>query len=140
MIALILAILTASLWGLGYFLEKIAVNHLNPIYIQVISGSLNFLMLPFYYWYLSKYQLLSDYSYKGIITGTIACLIIILGSITFIVSIKEATNLGLITLISACYPIMTVVLSYLFLNEPMNMSKIFACFLFVIAAILFGIS
>jgi bacterial/archaeal transporter family protein len=124
---LVYALMTVFLWGLWGFFSKLATRSLNTPDILLASAFGQFLFLAFYLVPISKTL---NFRWMNIDIGfaILAGFSMMAGILLF----YRALTVGDVTpivLITACYPLVTLFLAFILLNESISFIKILGAFL-----------
>lgn len=122
-------------WGLSSFLNKMALQHNDPIIVQLTSACVSFCAIPLYY-YISIYKN-AQYTKFGIAWSITASCISIIAGITFLHLLKRFPA-GITTIYIASYPFITLILSCLFLRETFSLYKAAGMVMMVLGLFLLG--
>jgi len=124
---LVYTLMTVFLWGLWGFFSKLATRSLNTPDILLASAFGQFLFLAFYLVPISKTL---HYRWMNIDFGfaILAGFSMMAGILLFYraLSVGDVTPIVLIT---ACYPLVTLFLAFMLLNESISFIKILGAFL-----------
>ncbi len=118
------------LWGLWSFFPKLASKYLNPksILFFEISGAASF----------SIYILLNSglsFHIKGFIFSFLTGIFGACGALFFLKALSEGP-VSLVTIITSLYPVITVILAYIFLGESLSLRQILGIILAISGIIL----
>ena len=116
------ALLTASLWGLWGFFGKMASRTLLSHNLLLISSLGSLISLLGYVLFFSKHFQFT-WSNRDYLYGFLSGVTLILGIFVFYLALShgEATSVVIIT---GTYPVITLVLAYFFLKEPLSFQKL----------------
>jgi drug/metabolite transporter (DMT)-like permease len=131
--------LCVLLWGVSTFLNRISVERLPPYLMQVIVGLVFVLYMPIAF----RLQGINPLDYKWPISSValtvVATFISIIANLLFYSTLKGSSHTGASTMIISLYPIVTLVLSYFFLNEQFTPLKITGVIAMIGGAILLSL-
>ncbi len=128
------------LWGTSTFLNRLSVERMSPFLMQMVAAVVFVIYVPIclkitnignpltYKW--------SAYSVGLTITATI---ISILANIFLYQSLKGSQTTGSSTMLISLYPVVTLLLSALFLHEQFTTTKIIGVAAMVVGAILLSL-
>lgn len=108
-------------WGIGSFVYKSANTALHPIMGLTITLILYVILLPLL-WIFIKFD--TEVTVAGIVYTLIGAAFMCIGTLGFSFALRNGGPAGQITAICACYPIITVILSCIFLGEEFNIKKL----------------
>lgn len=133
----IVALLVFISWGLGSFIAKLATNRIGErtVFFDIL-GYTSIILIYSLLSFKAKVLLLEDK--LGILLGILAGLIGAFGLIGFyfLLTRKEAS---IVIPLTALYPALTVILSFIFLKESLNLIKIIGVLLALFAVYLLSI-
>lgn len=129
--------LCVVLWGFSTFLNRISVENLPPYMMQVVVGFVFVAYMPLAF----RLQGVSnplDYKWnlQSVFLTIGATAISIVANVLLYMNLKGNNNTGTSTMIVSLYPIVTLALSYLFLNEQFTATKIAGVIIMVGGAVL----
>ena len=119
---LLYSLMTICMWGAWGFLEKLASRSVNPRNVLLLASIGGILVFPIFLAIFHKHFKFTwhnvDYYYAVI--GGIAG---VLGGLFFYwaISVGEKSRVATVT---AMYPIVIVILAWLFLKEPLTIQKV----------------
>jgi len=121
----ILIILCVLLWGISSFLNRLSVERMPPLLMQVIVGSVFLFYIPVA---LRLTGINNPLNYKwsaySVTLTAIATLCSITANILLYTSIKGNEHSGSSTMMVSLYPIVTLILSVFILHEDFTIMKI----------------
>lgn len=123
------------LYGLSTFLRKLSLDRIHPYQLQVISAYVYVLAAPIWMWLLHDNNI-KGYDIKGSIYGVACIMVYTAAAVIFGFAIKQSDNVGVGTALVSLSPIVTISLSYLFLNETLSITKIIAFVFAILSAII----
>ena len=121
-------------WGLWGFLPKITVKYIDPksaVIYEVLGG----VLLAFIVAFFSKFQIASNP--MGILFAVIVGIIGFLGSLFFLYAVSSGPITIVVTL-SALYPVLSIVLAMIFLNETITVKQGVGIIFALVAVVLVG--
>lgn len=134
-----LVILTIILFGVSVFLRKLTVDRMHPYQLQILAAIVYSLCIPLWVFLTHKENIVWSYDFNAWILAS-ACLITnIAGAIFFGNLLKSSNNTGGLTVLISINPIITFMLSMIFLGESLTSKKIVACIFALIGLILFNL-
>lgn len=135
-----LTFLVAFLWGVNSFLNRLSVERMPPILMQVIIGLTYMLFIPIGL-RLSGINnpLTYKWSYYSIGLTGLAAILSICAEILLYNTLKGSKNFGASVMIVSMYPAVTLILSFIFLDEQLNKYKIFGIIMMLLGSCLITI-
>ena len=134
----------AIIFGVTPILEKHILSFIRTDSYIILNGFLVFLLSIFYYFFLYKHNIFDEIiilnKNRDVVALMIltACLVYLLGNFLFFHTIsKHKTHL--VTALIATYPIITLLIAYLFLNEEVTFYHSLGVFFIVGGVILLNI-
>lgn len=135
----ILIILCILMWGLSTFLNRLSVEHISPILLQSIVGITYMFFIPIAFKLANVGNPITyKWSYFSIGLTATATVCSILANIMLYMTLKGSNSTGASTMLISLYPIVTLFLSAIFLNEHFSPAKIVGVIIMVAGAILLG--
>lgn len=107
-------------WGIGSFFYKGANTQIHPIMVSSIATCVYVLATPIYFLFVKFDHSINASGLTYTILGSI-CMCI--GSMAYFYALRDGAA-GQVTAITALYPGLTLLLSYLFLAENLSPKKI----------------
>lgn len=107
-------------WGMGSVFYKVANTHVKPIQVAVISTCVYVVTTSIYY-LSSKTNL--TWNSPGIIYSVMGAVAMGIGSLAYFYLLQKG-QAGEITVLTALYPAVTLILSCVFLHEGINLKKV----------------
>ena len=123
------ALIAFFAWGLWAFLPKIAVNYINPksvILYEIIGALLVGLIVLF------SLGFKVETHPKGIVLAAITGALGFTGSLAYVYALSRGP-VAVVSMFTALYPIATVLLAYLFLQEMLTLKQAVGVVLALIA-------
>ena len=125
-------LLTIFFWGLWAFLPKLAIRSIGPLSILVYEYIGGFVVAGATLVYLG-FKL--DVEPRGIALSAVSGLFAFLGVLTYLWAIR-AGPVSLTAAATALYPLLTITLAVVLLNEPMSARQIAGAVLAITAIVL----
>lgn len=128
------AISIPIVWGFYGFLPKLAVRYINPfsaIIFQVIGYLVFGIIILIYIDFRPEIQ------FNGLVISFFAGIFGIAGAFLYLIAVSKG-KVSVIVFISALYPVVTIVLSYILLKEPITVKEGLGMVFALIAIILFS--
>ena len=129
------AILTLIFFGLWGFFPKITTRYIEPksaLVYEVAGGALVGLSVPV--WLSFKPQVHPVGTFLGVITGIFG----FVGALFFLYAVSRG-NASIVVTLSALYPLVVILLSRIFLDEPITLKQGIGIALALISMVLFAI-
>ena len=121
----ILILLCVLLWGVSAFLNRLAVEKMPPLLMQVIVGSVFFFYIPVALKLTGVHNPLQyKWSTYSIVLTVIATLFSIIANVLLYSSLKGSNTSGASQMMICLYPIVTFILSIFILHEQFSIWKI----------------
>ena len=129
---ILLLIVTALLWGTTPIIEKIGLAKVDPLIGVTIRSAIVTVGLFILTFLLGKGKALMEVDGKGfLIFGTSGVMAGLLGMWTYYTALKIGPTSKIVP-ISACYPLITAILSVLILKEGLTLLRVIGTTLIVI--------
>lgn len=131
-----LFLVTTFCYGLASFLNRSVADKIHPYYMQMVIASTSITLVPLYLYLAkgSKSNINCDaYSIVVVVAATI---ISIIGSLIMFYATAKVSHSGSLGMIISIYPVISLILSVIFLHETINTQKIIAICLMIIGTIL----
>jgi transporter family protein len=129
---ILLIIITIICWGTGSLFYKLANNLIHPIMVAVFVTLLYMGLLPIGI-YLFKVPL--SINQNGIMYSLLGGLGMCIGTLTYFFALREGSA-GNVTMLIMGYPVITLLLSCVFLKEELSFNKIIGC-VFAVCSVIF---
>ena len=121
----LLIFICVLLWGISSFLNRLSVERMPPLLMQVIVGSVFLFYIPVA---LKLTGVNNPLNYKwsvySVVLTVFATLCSITANVLLYTSIKGSNTSGSSTMMVALYPIVTFILSIFILHEQFSIMKI----------------
>lgn len=119
MSALYLIIISIIGWGVGSIFYKLANNTIHPVMVSAITTATYLIITPiaFYFFNFNK-----TVTAGGVLYIAFGAFLMGTGSLAYYFALSKG-NAGEITTITALYPVLTLIISCLFLGEEMTVRK-----------------
>ncbi len=131
---LVLALSASLIWGLWGFLGKIASKTIESQNLLIISSLGSAIALPITLLLFHKYfnfPINSSPHYVALVSGFLGGI----GALFFFLAISKG-DASKVVVITAMYPVVTILLSFIFLKEPMSLEKVLGIGLAIAAVII----
>lgn len=120
-------LITIIAWGIGGIFTKLASNEMNPVMMSIITTTIYMVALPII---ISTFKVNLAVNFIGFVYAIISSICLGAGSLSYMFALQKGSA-GEITAVSATYPVITMLLSFVFLSEEMTLKKIIGCLLAV---------
>ena len=130
----LLAVTASLLWGFWGFLGKIASKSLDSQNLLIISSLGSAMAVPITLLLFYKYfnfPVSSSPHYIALASGFLGGI----GALFFFLAISKG-NASKVVVITAMYPVVTIILSFIFLKESLDIQKILGLSLALVAVII----
>lgn len=135
-----LIVLCIVLWGVSTFLNRLSVERMPPLLMQVIVGSVFFFYIPVA---LRLTGVNNPLHYKwstySVVLTVIATMCSIAANILLYTGLKGNDHTGTSTMMIALYPIVTLILSVVLLDEHFTTMKIAGVFVMIAGALMLNV-
>lgn len=135
---LTLLALTIILFGTSIFFRKLAVDRIHPYQLQIVAGAVYALEIPIWL-YLIKQNNIVGYDTLGVVFGVLCLITYVVAAVLLGTLLKGSNNTGMIATMVAMNPLITSMLSVMFLGEQFGPKKIAATIVMMIGFILFNV-
>lgn len=124
------------LYGISTFFKKIALNKIHPFQFEIIVAVIYAIALPIWIYTLYDNKSNESYDLKSVSLSVVCIVVGMVATILFNFLLKESRSPGTVTALVSLSPIVTLFLSYMFLQEKLTIFKILAFILALVSAIL----
>jgi transporter family protein len=107
-------------WGVGTFLYKFANKEIHPIMVSSIALCLYIVLIPFLWIFVKFDHALTPSGAAYTIAGS---LFMCIGTLGFSYALRNGGSVGQVSVMTSMYPALTLLLSMIFLGEPMTIKK-----------------
>jgi drug/metabolite transporter (DMT)-like permease len=132
-----LILLCVVMWGIGTFLNRLSVEHMSPFLMQVVAGLVFLLYIPYA---LRASGVGNPFTYSWSISSVIytilATCISIAANICLYTTLKGNNHTGANTMLISLYPVITLLLSVMFLGEHLGWLKILGVVAMIVGSVL----
>ncbi len=130
----VFAVLALLLWGLWGFFPKLATNYIRPesVLVYEVVGSVAIGLLALY---LVGFR--PETQVNGVVYGVLTGVFLTLGSLFFLFAISKGKASVVVTM-TALYPVVTILLAFLILREPITLRQGLGILLALVAMWLFS--
>jgi len=121
--------LTIVFSGISVFFRKLAVDKIHPYQIQVLAGLLYGALIPAWVFFMTKSSINFNFNILGNLYGVLCLLSYVLSAVILGLLLKTSASVGTISILVSINPLITLLFSYFFLGEEINLKKIIATIL-----------
>jgi drug/metabolite transporter (DMT)-like permease len=121
--------LTIVFSGISVFFRKLAVDRIHPYQIQVLAGLLYGALIPIWMFFMTKSSINFNFNILGNLYGVLCLLSYVLSAVILGLLLKTTASVGTISILVSINPLITLLFSYFFLGEEINLKKIIATIL-----------
>ncbi len=137
--AIVLATATAA-FGLAAVLRKLAIDRMQPLRYQALSGIVYAITVPMFTMLATKYEKTQEsVDPIGVQWMILATVVGLFGNLLFGYALRSSDNVGITTALSSTSPIVTLMLGFLFLNERPTFYAGLGCALVVLGVIVISL-
>jgi len=139
---IVLVIFCILLYGSATFFKRLGLSSLHPYQFLMIAGLCYFLFTPLWYWLIinpSSQMTQIIYPAEGIFFVIIYALFSVAAGLILAFLLRTTTNPGILIVMVNLSSLITLLLSYLFLNEHLSPIKMLAVVLAIISFILMNL-
>jgi uncharacterized membrane protein len=130
-----LVVATILAFGFSAFFRKLAVDRIHPYHMQIIAAIVYSSMIPVWY-NLAPKQF--EFNWSGIGFAVLCTGIHILGAVMFGLLLKSDNATGVFSVMISASPVVTIILSMLFLHEKFEIRHVVATLLTLSGLALFN--
>lgn len=136
----IVIVLCIILWGVSTFLNRLSVERLPPLLMQVVVGFVFICYIPLA---LRLSGISNPLTYKwsaySVALTVFATILSMSANILLYSSLKGSEHTGTSTMMASLYPVVTLFLSAIILNEQFTAFKIVGIIMMVVGAFFLGV-
>lgn len=114
-------------WTVWSFAAKMAASYIHPMWLQTINYIIGFLCIPIFL-SIIKRDTVSQFDSAGVWWAIVASVFGLVAYASFTFALRIG-NVGTTTILCSTYPIMTLILSALFLGETITLPKLAGMFM-----------
>jgi len=126
---------TILAFGFSAFFRKLAVDRMHPYHMQIISGIIYASMIPVWYNVAPKQF---EFSTTGVAFAVLCIGINIIGAVMFGLLLKSENAAGVLSVMISASPVVTILLSMMFLQEKFEVRHLIATLLTLSGLALFN--
>ena len=108
-------------WGGGSVFYKLANNNVAPLMVTAIVTSVYVLLTPLTFLFI-KFD--HTINFAGVMYSILGAACMCVGSLGYFYALKAGGAAGETTLMTSMYPVLTLILSSIFLHESLSITKI----------------
>jgi transporter family protein len=105
-----------------------ATDHMHPLWLQAINSAIGLMCIPFFFAILKRNNAVSSIDSTGLLWAVITSITGLIAYAAFTFALRSG-NVGTTTILCSTYPILTLVLSALFLGEAITLPKLAGMFM-----------
>lgn len=129
----LLLIICVIFWGFSSFLDKLSLKYFSPIQLKFLSSIFATLFLTIIYIIFNSNKII--FNKIGIIYTILSVVLGIIGGLCLFLVLKNTNNLGSTIFMINTYPIITIILSFIFLNESISLMKFFGIIFIILGGV-----
>jgi transporter family protein len=124
-------------WGVWSYLQKLAVQRLHPLHMQMVSCSFAIILLVLYS-SIALTKVSQPFSMSGMWIALLAAAFSAIASISFLFAIRQG-NVGAISVLTSTSPLITLFLAVVFLGERLTLLKMSGVFLTIAGIVILAL-
>jgi transporter family protein len=128
-------LLCSIIWGFTTFLNKISVDKMSPLLMQIIVGICYIIFIPIAV-RLSGGISNIKWSTQSVLITVFCTILSIFANTALYFSLKGNNHAGRSSMIISLYPVITLLLSVIFLKECITLTKLIGIILMIMGAII----
>lgn len=136
MLNFILIIISIICWGAGSFFYKLANDNLHPILVSSLVSALYIVLIPLG---ILVFKVPLNFNFSGTLFGLLGGLATCIASLSFFFILRNGGEVGTATAVTSLFPAVTLILSVIFLKEPLSWYKIVGCALALVSIYLLSL-
>lgn len=117
------------IFGVTTFLNRLSLEKMSPFMIQIVVGFSYVLYLPFALYYFGINNI--KWCYSGLLLTFIASFLSIFATLLLNYSLQNNQNSGSQTMMISLFPVVSLFLSIIFLDEKLTYNKIIGVILMI---------
>lgn len=121
-----LLLLSIIAFGLSSFFRKLSVDRIHPYQLQIVAGLVYAIEIPLWCWLISNNDNIPRYNKTGVLFGVLCIITHVVAAVLFGLLLKKFNSTGALSVLVSINPIITSLLSFIFLNEEFTIKKIIA--------------
>lgn len=119
----LLIFLCVLVWGCSTFLNRLSVERMSPVIMQMVTGVVFILCIPIFIRMSGGWSAIKWSGYSIALTAC-ATILSISANILLYTSLRGSQTTGASAMIISLYPVVTLLLSVVFLHEQFSLLKI----------------
>lgn len=127
---------TILAFGFSAFFRKLAVDRIHPYNMQILSAFVYLSFIPLWHHLAPRSD--NSYNLTGVLFTLITILLHISGSVAFGLLLKSSNSTGALAVMVSVSPVITSLLSIMFLDEEFELKHFFAAILTLSGLALFN--
>lgn len=136
---IIAAFIAAMLWGIAPVVYRKLVHQVSYGFILIVSSIVYMLCVTVYVFLFNRHEVMNDFANHPDKIPVLACtafFALFIANMFYIYSIRKTHNINIVTIISALYPIVTLILASILLKENLSIVGLFGFGLIVLGMII----
>ena len=129
---------TVVAFGVAGFMRKLAIDRMHPYQMQVVAGIVYAGVIPMWLWVIGREPLVGGYDRVGVGYAVVCLLMNMMGAVMLGSLLKSSESPGVITALTAMYPVVTGLLCWGLLGEEYTLRKLVAVVLMLCGVALFS--
>lgn len=125
-------IIATILWGVGAIFTKVASGNLHPLMLALVAEFFYIIFVPLGIW-VTKTPI--QINTTGFIFAFISAACVGTGSLAYYFALQKGSA-GAVAAATSVYPVITLIISALILNEDFTIKKLIGCAFAVVAVML----
>ena len=125
-------------FGVAGFMRKLAIDRMHPYQMQVVAGIVYAGVIPMWLWVIGREPLVGGYDRVGVGYAVVCLLMNMMGAVMLGSLLKSSESPGVITALTAMYPVVTGLLCWGLLGEEYTLRKVIAVVLMLCGIVLFS--
>lgn len=122
---IVAAALVAVLWGISPIVHKLVLQHVSGSFILLISAITYFISVLAYIFVWKMKEVYSDFKTGSVYVPILAITTFLgffLTNLIYLYAVKHAPNINIVVIITALYPVITLIIASLWLKESLSIS------------------
>lgn len=119
----LLILTTVICWGVWGIVNKIAVQKISPLYMQIVSCAVAILTIPLCFVLIKSSSKPIDFNWAGVYWTILGSTLATAAYFSYLYSLRNG-EVGTVSVLSACYPALTFMISAIFLGESITSTKL----------------
>lgn len=120
-------LISFGLWG---FFSRLALNYITPKQAMIFQ-SIGIILVTLFL--LKEIPNKSEFNWVGSFYAILTGIAFTVGSILFLMASSQNNNISIVITLTGLYPLITIVLAYLFLKESINFQQFLGMLLAMVA-------